>query len=77
MMRGQHWYGVANLKLKRKILYGRGDNMTEKEYEAALARVEEIMDLDPKPDTELANELKALVLPIVEYEDIHYPLEQK
>lgn len=48
---------------------------TEKEYEAALEKVETLMDTDPEPDTEKGDQLELLTLLINNYEDKHYPLE--
>jgi len=49
---------------------------TERNYNKALARIEKLMnreDLDT--NLRLANELERLVDEVVEYEEIHYPME--
>jgi HTH-type transcriptional regulator/antitoxin HigA len=42
------------------------------EYEAALERVEELMDLNPSSGTKEYNELEVLTLILVDYENKHY-----
>ena len=45
---------------------------TEEDYEAALARIDDI--LDAKPDTPEGDELDVLADLVVMYEDRHYPI---
>ena len=47
---------------------------TENEYEVALKRAEELIDLDPEDNTLEAEELDLLVLLINKYEDEVYPI---
>mgnify|MGYP003508625912 CR=1 FL=1 len=47
---------------------------TEKEYQKALNRVEELFDLKPKKNSVLGNELEVLLLLIKNYEDAHYAI---
>lgn len=48
--------------------------MTEPEYEAAIARIEVLMDLCTDPGSWECIELQALVLQVEAYEDEHYPM---
>jgi antitoxin component HigA of HigAB toxin-antitoxin module len=48
--------------------------MTPTEYQAALYRVEALMDLDPEPESFQGRELMALVDAIEAYEDRIYPM---
>jgi antitoxin component HigA of HigAB toxin-antitoxin module len=50
--------------------------MTEQEYEAALVRIEYLMDLDDAEGLtdELGDELDRLVDEVITYEDKHYPI---
>lgn len=54
-----------------------GNIKTEEEYFAAAARVDELMDLckDINKDSEDCNELMALALSVMLYEEEHYPME--
>lgn len=45
------------------------------DYENALNRIEELIDIDPEQNTELADELEVLSLLIEKYEDDNYPIE--
>jgi HTH-type transcriptional regulator/antitoxin HigA len=47
---------------------------SKKEFELALERLEELMDMDPGLKTEAGRELKLLLLLIEKYEDEHYPI---
>ncbi|GAB4042048.1 helix-turn-helix domain-containing protein [Spirosoma jeollabukense] len=47
---------------------------TEAEYEAALERVYDLMQLDLADDSDESNELEALALFIEDYESKHYPI---
>ncbi|MFW5879343.1 MAG: helix-turn-helix domain-containing protein, partial [bacterium] len=47
----------------------------ENEYDDALARIEELIDIDPDINTELADELELLVLLVNNYEEEIYPIE--
>ena len=46
---------------------------TEEEYQAALARLEEVFDADPGSIE--GDELEVLTLFIEKYEDLHYPID--
>ncbi len=46
----------------------------ESQYEAALARIYELMQLDIEPGTEAGDELEILSLLVKEYENVHYPV---
>jgi HTH-type transcriptional regulator/antitoxin HigA len=48
---------------------------TNKQYEEALAMVEELMDLEPEPCTREADKLELLTLLISNYEREHFPIE--
>jgi HTH-type transcriptional regulator/antitoxin HigA len=48
---------------------------TKKEYEAALKRVDELMDIDPGLKTNAGKEMKLLLYLIEKYEDEHYSLD--
>lgn len=48
---------------------------TNKQYEEALAMVEELMDLEPEPGTKEADKLELLTLLISSYEREHFPME--
>lgn len=50
--------------------------MTEEEYESALDRIDELMKLNPKHDTEECAELIKLADMVDAYEDIHYPIDK-
>ncbi|MCW5900540.1 MAG: transcriptional regulator [Flavobacteriales bacterium] len=47
---------------------------TKKEHKAALLRIEELFDLDPKDGSPEADELELLTMVVEDYEDIHYPV---
>ena len=46
------------------------------EYEKALIRIDELMDIQPEvePNTPEGQELNTLVEAVVAYENIHYPI---
>lgn len=46
----------------------------EVQYEAALQRIYELMQLDLEPGTEAGDELEILSLLVKEYENAHYPV---
>jgi HTH-type transcriptional regulator/antitoxin HigA len=46
---------------------------SEKELNAALARVKKLMELNPAKNSKEAEEIKLLGLAIKDYEDVHYP----
>ena len=48
---------------------------SSEEYDSALVRIEELVDLDPEPETDLADELDLLVLLVNKYEEEKYPIE--
>ena len=50
--------------------------MTEQEYEKALCRIEELMELDPDFGTKEGDEFEELVDRVMAYENIHYPIEE-
>ena len=47
---------------------------TKKEHKAALLRVQELFDLDPKEGSAEFDELELLAMVVEEYEDIHFPV---
>jgi HTH-type transcriptional regulator/antitoxin HigA len=47
---------------------------TRKEHKAALLRIQELFDLDPKEGSATFDELELLAMVVEEYEDIHYPV---
>jgi len=47
---------------------------TPTEHDAALGRIEELMEFDPVPGEPAGIELNILVDAVVKYEDIHYPI---
>lgn len=47
---------------------------TEAQYEEALERIYELMQLDLEPGTEAGDELEILALLVKEYENAHYPV---
>lgn len=47
---------------------------TRKEHKAALLRIEELLDLDPREGSAEADELELLAMVVEEYEDIHDPV---
>ena len=49
---------------------------TEKEYDEALNRVDEIMDLNPELETPLSDELEVLVLLIEKYEEKYWAINE-
>lgn len=46
----------------------------EEEYDAATARIYELMQIEIAPDSEQGNELQLLALIVEEYERKHYPI---
>jgi HTH-type transcriptional regulator / antitoxin HigA len=46
----------------------------KKQYEAALKRIEDLMDADPGPKTDFGKEMKLLLYLVEKYEDEHYPI---
>ena len=58
-------------KMKLKII------KTEKEYQKALNRVDELFDLKPKKNSVFGNELEILLLLIKNYEDAHYAIHEQ
>jgi HTH-type transcriptional regulator/antitoxin HigA len=48
---------------------------TEKDYRAAMKRIDELIALDPKEGTALFDELDVLSTIVESYESIHYPIE--
>jgi len=50
---------------------------TDLDYEKALKRIEELVDLDPEKDTPEAGELGRLTSLVNSYEDAHFPLPSK
>lgn len=47
----------------------------EDDYKVALARVSELVDLDPEPDTPDGDELEVLSILVERYEADHFPME--
>ena len=50
---------------------------TEADYETALARINVLMDGDPKPTSTAGEELELLCLLVESYEAVHYPMGQR
>ena len=48
---------------------------TEQDYDNALQRVDELIEINPALDTPLSDELEILVLLIEKYEEKHYSIE--
>ncbi len=48
---------------------------TEEEYDEALEKLDELMDIDPDPDSEKGLELELLSKLIGDYEEISYPMD--
>ncbi len=48
---------------------------SKRDYESALARVDELMDMNPGQKTDQGRELKLLLVLVECYEDEHYPIE--
>lgn len=46
----------------------------KRQYEAALKRVDELMDVNPGPKTDAGKEIKLLLYLVEKYEDEHYPM---
>jgi HTH-type transcriptional regulator/antitoxin HigA len=46
----------------------------KKEYEAALKRIDDLMDANPGPRTKAGKEMKLLLYLVEKYEDEHYPI---
>lgn len=47
---------------------------TEEQYEEALERVYNLLQINPQPNTETGDELELLVTLIEAYENVHYPM---
>jgi HTH-type transcriptional regulator/antitoxin HigA len=48
---------------------------TEKDYDKALNRIDELMELNPKLETKESDELEILVLLVEKYEEINWKIE--
>ena len=48
---------------------------TEADHDKALARIEELMDMDPSADSDEADELEALATLAEKYEEEHFPFD--
>src|SRR5437868_529110 len=48
---------------------------TERDYKAALKRIDELVSLDPKEGTAAFDELDLISTLVEAYESIHYPIE--
>ncbi|MBY0433195.1 MAG: transcriptional regulator [Cyclobacteriaceae bacterium] len=48
---------------------------SKKDYEAALTRVDQLLDMNPDKKTSEGKELKLLLLLIEQYEDEHFPID--
>ncbi|MCP9269856.1 transcriptional regulator [Xenorhabdus sp. XENO-1] len=48
----------------------------DEDYELAMARLTELMDLNPQDNTPDSDELELLALLIEHYESVHYPIEK-
>lgn len=46
----------------------------KKQYDAALKRIEELMDIDPTPRTDAGREMKLLLYLVEKYEEERYPI---
>lgn len=46
----------------------------KKDYESAIERIEELMEINPSTKTDAGRELKLLLLLVERYEDEHYPV---
>jgi HTH-type transcriptional regulator / antitoxin HigA len=47
---------------------------TETDYDEAIARINQLLDLNPEPGSEGDNELEILSTLVEAYEDEHYPI---
>lgn len=47
----------------------------KKDYEAALKRIDELMDIDPNPKTTAGKEMKLLLYLVEKYEDERYSID--
>lgn len=47
---------------------------SEAEYDAALAEIDELLDVDPQPGTEASDRLEFLSVLVEAYDDEHYPM---
>ena len=48
---------------------------SKKDYELALRRIDELMDIDPGPKTNPGKEMKLLLYLVEKYEDEHYSID--
>jgi HTH-type transcriptional regulator/antitoxin HigA len=48
---------------------------TEADYEAALARIDQLMQSDPDPATDDGAELELLGMLVEQYEEVHFPID--
>ena len=48
----------------------------EQDYDAALARVDTLMEIDPEIDSEASDELEILVMLIEKYEETHWQIAE-
>ena len=48
---------------------------TEKDYDKALNRIDELMELNPKPGTQESDELEILALLVEKYEELNWNIE--
>jgi len=48
---------------------------TEVEYEAALKRIDQLLDIDPEPESQEGQELQLLLVLVEKYEDEHYAID--
>ena len=64
---------MMQLTLRRYEMSAIRPLKTDKDYELALARVDEIFDAEP--DTAEGDELDVLTTLIEAYEDVHFPIE--
>ncbi|MCC9166365.1 helix-turn-helix domain-containing protein [Pontibacter harenae] len=48
---------------------------TEQDYEEAVKRLDSLLDMNPKPGTDLDDELEVLTTLVQAYEQVHYPIE--
>jgi len=68
-----YMFGKQKIKNKKTIIKTKPIK-NEIEYNKMLKRVEELMEINPKLNDKLGNELENLAKLIEDYEDIHYPI---
>ena len=61
--------------MKRYIMKHWSILENKKQYEAALKRIDDLMDANPGPKTDAGKEMKLLLFLVEKYEDEHYPID--